>query len=52
MVRRHDAERALPGGRQENDGVRVVGAIRRETAARDFLSHGRRGGADRDVQSV
>src|SRR5437879_13800055 len=52
MVRRLDAERAGSRGRQENDGLRVVGAVWRKTSACHFLPDGRRRGADRDVQGV
>src|SRR2546429_5441947 len=52
MVRRLDAERAVSRGRQENDGLRVVGAVWRKTSACHFLPDGRRRGADRDVQGV
>src|SRR2546429_5323221 len=49
---RLDAERAVSRGRQENDGLRVVGAVWRKTSACHFLPDGRRRGADRDVQGV
>src|SRR5205807_10118759 len=35
MVRRLDAERAVSRGRQENDGLRVVGAVWRKTRSEE-----------------
>ena len=43
---------AVPRRGQEDDGVRVVGAVRRRTARRDHLSDRRRDGPGRDVEGL
>ena len=52
LVRRLDAQGALPRRGQEDDGLRAGRAVRLEAARRDPLPHRRRHGPDRHVEGV
>src|SRR5260221_12224885 len=52
LVRRFDAERAVSRRGQEDHGLRTVGTVWREIAGCDFVSDGRRRGADWHVPGI